>query len=73
MKIYKISNKRDCLIFPIGTYDNPNHKNRSNALKDADRLKETFEGLNFDCQETYKNRISTSYRLYTYHIIFKIV
>ena len=53
MEKYEISNKRDCLIFPIGKYDD-SRWNRSNALKDAEMLRETFEKLNFHCQETYK-------------------
>ena len=51
MDFYEISASRDCLIFPIGSYDNASW-NRSNAVKDAEILQKTFKSLNFTCKES---------------------
>jgi len=50
MERYEVLGNRDCLIFPIGCYDDPTF-NRSNAEQDAKLLKSTFEKLSFNCQE----------------------
>jgi len=50
MERYEVLGKRDCLIFPIGSYDN-RKLNRPNAEQDAKLLTTTFEKLNFACQE----------------------
>ena len=48
MEVYWLSGRRDCLIISVEEYDNG--RNRSNAQNDANRLKRTFQGLNFKCQ-----------------------
>jgi hypothetical protein len=49
MQKYQLSGKRDCLIISVERYDLG--ESRTNAKKDAEILKLTFEKLKFKCKD----------------------
>ena len=49
METYRLTHKRDCIIFSVGKFDR--YSNRDNSQIDANRLEATFKKLGTDRHE----------------------